>query len=138
MGNVMKAISLWQPWASLMAHGRKTIETRSWKTSYRGPLLIHAAQRPMEMIHSEAVCDFDDLGVNLTELPYGCLVCQVDLVDVKLILNGWVGRETSHSNFTSGRWAWITENLEIFEPIPYKGRQGLFNVPEELLGLEAN
>lgn len=41
----MKALTLWQPWASLIAIGAKTIETRGWSTSYRGPLAIHAAQR---------------------------------------------------------------------------------------------
>ena len=41
----MKALTLWQPWASLIAVGAKTIETRSWSTAYRGPLLIHAAKR---------------------------------------------------------------------------------------------
>jgi hypothetical protein len=39
----MKALTLWQPWATLIANGTKTIETRSWSTSYRGPLAIHAA-----------------------------------------------------------------------------------------------
>jgi len=43
----MKAITLWQPWASLVALGVKTIETRSWATSYRGPIAIHAAKRPL-------------------------------------------------------------------------------------------
>ena len=41
----MKALTLWQPWASLIAVGAKTIETRSWSTKYRGPLAIHAAKR---------------------------------------------------------------------------------------------
>ena len=41
----MKAISLWQPWASAIAFGSKTIETRSWGTHYRGPLAIHASKR---------------------------------------------------------------------------------------------
>lgn len=41
----MKAITLWQPWATLIALGAKTIETRSWSTSHRGPIAIHAAQR---------------------------------------------------------------------------------------------
>ena len=41
----MKAISLWQPWASLIAVGAKRIETRGWFTSYRGPLAIHATQK---------------------------------------------------------------------------------------------
>lgn len=39
----MKALTLWQPWASLIALGVKSIETRAWSTSYRGPLAIHAA-----------------------------------------------------------------------------------------------
>lgn len=47
----MKAISLWQPWASLVALGVKTIETRSWSTKYRGPLTIHAAARRPEMMY---------------------------------------------------------------------------------------
>lgn len=42
----MKALTLWQPWASLIALGIKRIETRSWSTNYRGPLAIHAAKRP--------------------------------------------------------------------------------------------
>jgi hypothetical protein len=41
----MKALTLHQPWASLIAEGVKTIETRSWSTKYRGPLAIHAAAR---------------------------------------------------------------------------------------------
>lgn len=40
----MKAITLTQPWATLIAIGAKKIETRSWGTSYRGPLAIHAAK----------------------------------------------------------------------------------------------
>lgn len=41
----MRALTLHQPWASLIAIGEKTIETRSWSTQYRGPLAIHAAKR---------------------------------------------------------------------------------------------
>lgn len=48
----MKAITLWQPWASLVAVGAKTIETRSWSTKHRGPLAIHAAaKRPRNHEH---------------------------------------------------------------------------------------
>jgi hypothetical protein len=43
----MKVLTLWQPWASLVQLGVKTIETRSWSTTYRGPLAIHAAARPV-------------------------------------------------------------------------------------------
>lgn len=41
----MKALTLHQPWASLIAAGVKTIETRSWSTRYRGPLAVHAGKR---------------------------------------------------------------------------------------------
>ena len=44
-GAFVTAISLWEPWASLMATGAKTIETRGWATRHRGPLLICAAKR---------------------------------------------------------------------------------------------
>lgn len=40
----MKAITLTQPWATLVAIGAKQLETRSWQTKYRGPLAIHAGQ----------------------------------------------------------------------------------------------
>ena len=45
----MKALTLWQPWATLVARGVKTIETRGWSTAYRGPLLIHAAKRSPDL-----------------------------------------------------------------------------------------
>ena len=41
----MKALTIWQPWASLIAGGAKQYETRSWATQYRGPIAIHAAAR---------------------------------------------------------------------------------------------
>jgi hypothetical protein len=44
----MYALSLKQPWATLLAHGLKTIEVRSWPTARRGRILIHAARTPDE------------------------------------------------------------------------------------------
>lgn len=52
----MKTISLWQPWASLVAIKAKRIETRSWYTSYRGPLAIHAAKVFPKWVH-ELCCE---------------------------------------------------------------------------------
>ena len=42
----MKAISLLQPWATLVSIGAKRVETRSWRTDYRGPIAIHASASP--------------------------------------------------------------------------------------------
>lgn len=46
----MKALSLWQPWATLIAIGAKQYETRGWSTPYRGPLIIHAAKTKEELM----------------------------------------------------------------------------------------
>lgn len=96
----MKCISLWQPWATLMAIGAKRIETRSWPTSHRGPLAIHAAKkRPSEIPGlldairadwphwSEAlrrdgcVLDEERKLIGLGGLPYGAIVAVVHLDD---------------------------------------------------------
>lgn len=72
----MKALSVKQPWASLIAGGHKTIEWRSWRTNYRGPLLICAGKTP------------DDIYYEMNEgaekaFPLGVAVATVDLVDVR-------------------------------------------------------
>lgn len=56
----MKAITIWQPWASLLAHGMKQYETRSWATKYRGPIAIHAAKRPVRQTIDALVADRGD------------------------------------------------------------------------------
>jgi len=53
----MKIITLWQPWAALVALNLKRYETRSWPTNYRGPLLIHAAKRPFVTADNSKVLD---------------------------------------------------------------------------------
>lgn len=89
-------LSLWQPWASLIAVGAKRIETRGWATNYRGPLAIHAAKRCLrhELVYFSARWDFcaalEPLGVEMggprklwDVLPFGALVAVADLVDCR-------------------------------------------------------
>ena len=127
---VTKAISLWQPWASLMALGLKKNETRSWATQYRGPLYIHAAKKVIEWPSIDIQAAFDGIAFQPPDLPLGCLVCKVDLIDCKKIFihNRPDYPERAFGDYTPYRFMWITENLETFEPIPYRGRQGLFNI----------
>lgn len=73
----MKAISLWQPWATLVAIDAKRFETRSWKTNYRGLLAIHAAKK-FELVQKE-YCLQDPFfavlkanGLSVDNLPLGC------------------------------------------------------------------
>jgi hypothetical protein len=92
----MKAITLHQPWASLVAVGAKRIETRAWSTSYRGPLAIHAGKAPASGNFRawrrmrepfagplRAAGYVNSRGhVDLALLPRGCIVATCTLVDV--------------------------------------------------------
>lgn len=141
----MKAISLWQPWASLVVLGSKTIETRHWSTNYRGPLLIHAAKRlnRQEMWayqqDQQFMSAFHKMGkdANLFQLPFGAIVGMVDLVDCRPSesfresmrekiwakydwhtedeMNAW-WTEEHLGNFEPGRFGWVLEN-----PVAYEG-----------------
>lgn len=122
----MKAISLRQPWAGLIAAGIKTIETRTWSTNYRGELLIHAAKK----IDRDAVdvlkhiFDINDLP-DICEVQ-GAILCKVTLVtcvEWKLIHS-----DKSYCDAFGG-FAWILEDIVPFKkPIPWRGQQGFFNV----------
>lgn len=139
----MRAISLWQPWASLVAIGAKLYETRSWSTHYRGPLLIHAAKR---LEDSETRLCFDEpfktclkaAGYRkVSDLPRGAVVCIVDLVAIfgtKNIAHQLSVQERAFGNYQPGRFAWQLKNLiRISKPVPMRGRQGLWTpAPEEL------
>jgi hypothetical protein len=130
----MKALSLWQPWASAIADGEKRIETRHWSTYYRGPLLIHAAKQGPKSQVADWIDDLMlDLDVDL--IPFGALVavsklarcCRAEDLDVS-------EREDQLGDFSEGRFGWMLTDVRAFkEPIPFKGMQGIFDVPEDVV-----
>ncbi len=65
----IKAISLHQPWASLIAMGLKKFETRSWLTNYRGKLVICAAKKNSKQQQSNYKDLASTLGIDLTVQP---------------------------------------------------------------------
>jgi len=127
----MKAISLWQPWASAMALEFKKNETRSWHTNYRGPLLIHAAKTFPQAAREFAMTE-RALGRLPKRLPFGALLGIVNLIDVvrvEEIRHQISAIERLYGDYSDGRFAWITEGVEVFDtPIPCKGRQRFFEV----------
>lgn len=160
----MRAISLWQPWASAIAVGAKRVETRHWSTPYRGPLAIHAAKRKNinELIYHSATWGWcgalRPLGLTMGGneklwdlLPFGAIVATCELTDCrptdsftgaeidmprrpegeKSDIYCWTERHMG--NFELGRFGWILENIQPTRwPIPFKGAQGFFNVPDSL------
>jgi hypothetical protein len=132
----MKAITLWEPWATAMALGIKHNETRSWPTNYRGELAICAAKRPLDEI-GRLLCA--DLDVGIDVLSFGCVLCVVKLQGCQpadLVINGTFalsGAEELCGNYTTGRWVWMTDGLRALRsPVPVIGRQGLFNLPADI------
>lgn len=127
----VKALTLWQPWATFMAMGVKRNETRGWSTSYRGSLAIHASARrtgwgrkgTRTMVGPYEV-ENDGGGLLLRgphmapyRLPFGVVVAIVDVVDVKRTTSMELRPdelEQSLGNYDAGRFAWQTGSLRRF------------------------
>jgi activating signal cointegrator 1 len=141
----MKALSLWQPWASLVALREKRYETREWTTNHRGYLAIHAtskmppywlgASRHTEKFRNELADVFNvrrEYDVFAAKkLPLGAVLCIVNLVDIQEtvhIREILCERERIFGNYEDGRYAWHFELVEVFDPpIPAKGNRMLWN-----------
>ena len=116
----MKALSLWQPWASLIYDGRKTIETRQWELVYRGPLAIHAAQH----VEKDACKIF---GYNWRTIPRGAILCIVSVQGCVRFPHA-LAVPDRYGDFTEGRFGIFMTMLEKFPvPIPAKGKQGIWH-----------
>jgi hypothetical protein len=142
----MKALSLWQPWASAMFFGWKRIETRGWSTDYRGPLAIHASKRwtadERETWAAMARAEgFDAAGY---EVPLGAVICTVCLVDVRPTdelrptisaqEERWGNYGTFDQETKRRRFGFLTTGLQrLPQPVPFTGKQGFFDVPDTLL-----
>ena len=135
-GIMPKALSLLQPWASLVVAGAKTIETRSWTTAYRGTLLIHAskgrggAAMAAERFFSKYIPDF-------RALPFGAIIGEVQLCDIVRItdlglppehLARLTLEERAFGAYSDGRYAWLLEDALPYDtPVPAKGSLGLWD-----------
>jgi hypothetical protein len=131
----VKALTLHQPWASLIAAGLKRYETRDWGTGYRGLLAIHAGK-------TDGALDLPDM-LNEREraklpadMPHGAVVCLARLVDVvrtETITADpefTLSRESRLGNFAPYRYGWRLEVVEVYDPpIPARGSQGLWDWP---------
>jgi hypothetical protein len=134
----IKAISLWQPWASLIAAGLKRHETRHWLTQYRGAIAIHASKTLDRAGAPDALCDAV-FGLDWRDtLPRGAVIATAELTQVHhaaTIVARLTRADLASGNFAAGRFAWRLDSVRALdEPIPLIGRQGLFNwtPPEDL------
>jgi hypothetical protein len=145
----LKALTLYQPWATLVAIGAKRIETRSWATRYRGPLGIHASlnKRFAGMRSKNYICGnlpFNGVltkgiqGISaLTFMPFGAIIaiCNLDhcqkIKPLGLPSDLPPEPERSFGDYTPGRYMWFLQDIrKLDQPIFVKGSMGLWDWDE--------
>ena len=125
----MKVLSIKEPWASLIMNGTKKIETRSWKTKYRGEIYIHASLSKAKITKPEVYELIKDMNFKC-----GYIICKCNLVDCIYMTDEYVNdmkinhyEEYICGHYEVGRYAWIGEDVKVSEPIEAKGKLGLWN-----------
>ena len=128
-----KTLTICQPYAELIMRGQKLVENRTWKTGYRGPLLIHAGKS------KEWMRDYRNWP-KPEDLVFGAILGVVDLVACHQYEDINEGscpdeyvflREHIH---TEGPWCWVLASPKrLVEPIPFRGQQGLYGVPDRVM-----
>jgi len=125
----MKALSLWQPWASLMADGRKKIETRHWRPPawlIGQEVAIHATKRV------DNTCS-RQWGYDPLTIPRGCIVAIVKLDKFEKFTEAFQREimlypEGSYGDFEMGRFGWFCTLIEkLSPPIEAVGHQGIWD-----------
>ena len=128
----MKALTIKEPFATLIKNKIKYIETRSWKTNYRGELYIQAGLDKL----TKDVKDRTELFklYSEEELQFGYIICKCNLVDCIYMTEEFIEEEKKKNinnfiagNYKVGRYGWILDNIEPITPIKVKGQLGIWN-----------
>lgn len=129
----MKVITIKQPFASLIAEGLKRYEFRTWKTKYRGDILIHAGKS----VDKKAMAKFEHLGL---DYPTGCIIAKATISDCIYIDND-MKKKLNEENpliysgvVKDSSWigyGFFIENVEKITPIYVNGKLSLWDYPYE-------
>ena len=129
---MIKVLSIIEPWATLIKEKKKYIEIRTWKTSYRGELYIHASKKKID-VKDEHITDLLDLIPNV-EMGYGKIIFRCKLGDCIYIDENFKEEISQNKqeylcgDFNIGRYAWILEDIVPLEkPIDAKGQLNIWN-----------
>lgn len=117
----MKSLSIRQPWAWLIVNGFKDVENRTWKSSFRGSLLIHAS-KTVDYFGYDYITS--KLGVDLPHhslINRGGIVGFAEITDCVLKYN---------SKWFTGPYGFLIRDPKPLEFIPLQGKLGFFDVPE--------
>jgi activating signal cointegrator 1 len=127
-------LSVRQPWVELILQGRKTIEVRTWTTTHRGPLWLHAGQR----VDTHACVPH---GVPLEGLSVGALVGTVEVVDCFAFdASTWTSLRHLHMNlvpFEERFVGWVLRNPQRIPPVAFRGTLGLMKIPANTIATKS-
>lgn len=143
----MIALSIRQPWASLILKAGKSIENRCWPTKFRGRFLVHASKGMTRAEHEDALAfavaavradprnagvtetrTLRELGFAFDALERGGIIGSVELVDCV---------SESASLWFVGEFGFVLRDPQPLPFAPWKGRLGFFDVPEHLMTTNA-
>lgn len=127
----MKVISIKEPFATLITRGMKKIETRSWKTNYRGEIFIHASGTKLakEYLTNDFILNL----IKNMDMNYGNIICRCNLVDCIYMDEKFLEyvkqnpMEYNLGEYKLGRYAWIIKDIEPIYPIKIKGKLNIWN-----------
>jgi len=128
----LRVLSLIEPWASLIKEKKKFIETRSWKTNYRGELYIHASLKKITRKEQISLTKQYALLDNL-DFKYGYIICKCKLVDCIYMDEMFIEKMKENpqeylcGDYSLGRYAWILEEIEEIDAILAKGMLGIWH-----------
>lgn len=135
----MKALSLTQPWATAIALGIKQWETRSWPTSYRGEICIHAAKGFPQWAKEFAADLEDERKVKFFDLPRQSIVAICELTECRqteTLVAEISTLEQQFGDYTRGRFAFRLINVRVLsDPVKVRGALGIWTVPDDVEAL---
>ncbi|PXY17080.1 hypothetical protein BAY59_36495 [Prauserella coralliicola] len=115
-----RALSIRQPWTALILAGHKSVENRTWHTRWRGPLVLHAGQRPIPAAAPLAA------AYGIVNPPCGAYLGTAVLADIHH--NDECRGCTPWSE--PGAWHWILTHIHAWlQPLPAPGQRGLYTPP---------
>jgi ASCH domain. len=137
----MQALTIHEPWATLLVKGKKQFETREWYRNYRGLLAIHSGKQSVKIedypLGLEEILDDLEITQAAININKGKIIAIATLKEIHLMTDKFINEQSDIERLTGfwqpGNYAWeLTDIKPLPKPIPARGLPGLWEVPREI------
>ncbi len=125
----MKALTICQPYAELIARGDKVIENRTWPTNHRGVIAIHAGKSRAWLGDEDEEAAL--YAVDVRAIPFGAIVATARIAGCYRVNN--LPADLVDNEHANGPWCWVLRDVKRCEPYPIRGAQGLWDLPDGIV-----